>query len=75
MLPIADFGYGAQLTDERAKRKTVVGTPYWMAPEVIQGEDYDTKVQEPARCTNICLLRQLLTLLVATCLLLVVCLV
>ena len=29
---IADFGYGAQLTQERAKRKTVVGTPYWMAP-------------------------------------------
>jgi len=40
---LTDFGYGAQLTAERDKRKTVVGTPYWMAPEVIQGAQYDTK--------------------------------
>lgn len=40
---VADFGYGAQLSQERDKRKTVVGTPYWMAPEVIQGAQYDTK--------------------------------
>jgi len=40
---ITDFGYGAQLSKEREKRKTVVGTPYWMAPEVIQGAQYDTK--------------------------------
>jgi len=41
---IADFGYAAQLTEERNKRKTVVGTPYWMAPELIRGHDYGTKV-------------------------------
>lgn len=40
---ITDFGYGAQLSKENDKRKTVVGTPYWMAPEVIQGAQYDTK--------------------------------
>lgn len=37
---LADFGFAA-LTDN--KRRTVVGTPYWMAPEVIKGEPYDTK--------------------------------
>jgi len=41
---IADFGYAAQLTQERAKRTTIVGTPYWMAPELIRGEHYDQKV-------------------------------
>lgn len=30
----ADFGYMAQLTEETEKRHSVVGTPYWMAPEL-----------------------------------------
>jgi serine/threonine protein kinase len=41
---IADFGYAAQLTQERTKRATIVGTPYWMAPELIKGDNYDAKV-------------------------------
>jgi len=41
---IADFGYAAQLTQEQQKRKTVVGTPYWMAPELIRGTEYSIKV-------------------------------
>jgi hypothetical protein len=41
---LADFGYATQLTRERQKRQTVVGTPYWMAPEVIRGNKYDTKI-------------------------------
>jgi len=41
---IADFGYAAQLTQKQQKRNTVVGTPYWMAPELIRGQDYGTKV-------------------------------
>lgn len=41
---IADFGYAAQLTQKQQKRNTVVGTPYWMAPELIRGHDYGTKV-------------------------------
>lgn len=41
---VADFGFCAELTRSSGKRNTVVGTPFWMAPEVIRGSDYDTKV-------------------------------
>jgi len=37
---LADFGYAAQLTEQLNKRNSVVGTPYWMAPELIRGQDY-----------------------------------
>lgn len=43
-LPPADFGYCAQLTDYSKQRNSVVGTPYWMAPELIRGQSYGTKV-------------------------------
>jgi hypothetical protein len=43
-IKIADFGYAAQLTAEKRKRTTIVGTPYWMAPELIRGQQYDAKV-------------------------------
>lgn len=43
-IKVADFGYAAQLTQQRQKRNTVVGTPYWMAPELIRGHEYGTKV-------------------------------
>lgn len=41
---LADFGFCAELTEERKKRTTCVGTPYWMAPELIRTTEYDYKV-------------------------------
>ena len=41
---IADFGFAVGLSAELDKRKSVVGTPFWMAPELIRGLAYDGKV-------------------------------
>ncbi|XP_063279344.1 serine/threonine-protein kinase PAK 3-like [Prinia subflava] len=41
---LADFGLCAQLSPERSKCSSRVGTPSWMAPEVVRGEAYGPKV-------------------------------
>lgn len=43
-IKLADFGFAVGLTQEENRRKSVVGTPFWMAPELIRGAAYDGSV-------------------------------
>ena len=39
-LKLCDFGVSAQLTATMPQRSTAIGTPHWMAPEVVSGGEY-----------------------------------
>jgi serine/threonine protein kinase len=43
-IKVADFGFAIQLTKEQKNRKSLVGTPAWMAPELIKKEYYNELV-------------------------------
>ncbi|XP_033181771.1 serine/threonine-protein kinase PAK 6-like isoform X2 [Anabas testudineus] len=43
-IKLSDFGFCAQIGKDVPKRKSLVGTPYWMAPEVISKTPYGTEV-------------------------------
>lgn len=41
---LCDFGVAAEVSSSKLKRSTIVGTPYWMAPEVItEGAFYNAR--------------------------------
>jgi hypothetical protein len=44
VIKLLDFGCAARIPDVEAERYPVRGTPYWMAPELIQGFAYGTAV-------------------------------
>ncbi|CAM9922307.1 unnamed protein product [Lampetra planeri] len=43
-IKLSDFGFCAQVSKEVTRRKSLVGTPYWMAPEVISRLPYGPEV-------------------------------
>ncbi|XP_056150845.1 serine/threonine-protein kinase PAK 6-like [Lampris incognitus] len=43
-IKLSDFGFCAQICKDVPKRKSLVGTPYWMAPEVVSKIPYGTEV-------------------------------
>ena len=42
-IKLGDFGSGAKLTDEESYRRSKAGSAYWMSPQVILQQNYDTK--------------------------------
>jgi len=40
---LADFGVSSNLDKTLGKNRTVIGTPHWMAPEVLTNDDYNEK--------------------------------
>ena len=42
-MKLGDFGIARVLSNTRSKAKTVVGTPYYLSPEIIKSESYSFK--------------------------------
>lgn len=41
---LSDFGFCAQVSDQVPKRRSLVGTPYWLSPEIISRQSYGPEV-------------------------------
>ena len=43
IIKLGDFGIARILSNTREKAKTVVGTPYYLSPEIIESKPYSFK--------------------------------
>jgi NIMA (never in mitosis gene a)-related kinase len=43
IIKLGDFGIARVLSNTKSRAKTVVGTPYYLSPEIIQNDGYSFK--------------------------------
>lgn len=53
-MKLSDFGFCAQVSKEVQRRKSLVGTPYWMAPELISRLPYGPEVTLTVSSQSLC---------------------
>eukprot|EP01130_Rhizamoeba_saxonica_P009107 TRINITY_DN3694_c0_g1_i1.p1 TRINITY_DN3694_c0_g1~~TRINITY_DN3694_c0_g1_i1.p1 ORF type:complete len:704 (+),score=146.12 TRINITY_DN3694_c0_g1_i1:80-2113(+) len=43
-IKLGGLGFAVQLTESEKRKNDIIGTPYWMAPEIIHGYEYECTV-------------------------------